>query len=396
MSHPMRVPPVDHAALSPRQTHVSLKMGRYGTADAPKLMRTALNYPEFARSIGRLSTRVTLTTDLTPRLYQLACLRTVWLCDSEYLWARHRDESLALGISEDDLYQVAVGPTGTLTGLDRLVVEATDEMHFTHYLSDARWAGFDHLGHNAPLDLMSTYGFYVTLAAFANSTGIQLEEGVGGYSDALIALKAAPQPRWPGSAPDPYPKRVMEADYSKLSPVQIEQTNRMGRRGLPTTSKLQKAMINYPEFLKALSPFGIRAIDRTSLPPRVWQLACMRAVWLCDSEYLWSQHRKACLLIGVTDEDLHGVAEGPDSDRLQGFDRVVVRAVDDLYFGNRLSDESWAAFQATGPEGVTDLILVYGLYIIQACLARNFGTTLENNTQGYLPELEPLRINQQR
>lgn len=193
-----------------------------------------------------------------------------------------------------------------------------------------------------------------------------------------------------------YPKRVMEADYDKLSPAQLEQTNRMGRRGLPTTSKLQKAMINYPAFLAAISPFGKRAIDDTCLPTRVWQLACMRTVWLCDSEYLWAQHRKACLLIGVTDEDLLGVAEGSGGEHLKGFDRVVVQAVDELYFHNRLSDETWGQFDQFGTEGVTDLMLVYGLYILQACVARNFGTTLEPNTVGYLPELEPLRVNQQR
>ena len=45
---------------------------------------------------------------------------------------------------------------------------------------------------------------------------------------------------------------------------------------------------------------------------------------------------------------------------------------------------------------MTDLVLVYGLYVLQSCVARNFGTTLEPNSLGYLPELEPLRENQQR
>jgi alkylhydroperoxidase family enzyme len=391
MPHPMRVAPVDHAALSPRQQHVSVKMGRFGTADAANLMKTALNYPEFARAIGRISTRVTLTTDLPPRLWQLACLRTVWLCGSEYLWARHRDEALALGIGEDELLKVARG--SGLTGLDALVVQAVDEMHWTHYLGADSWVGFDQFGHNAVMDLMTTYAFYVTLSAFANSAGVQLDEGLAGYSDALRALKPATSAL---KALREYSKRVEEADYSKLTPAQLEQTGRMGRRGLPTTSKLQKAMINYPTFLAAMAPFGKRAIDDTCLPTRVWQLACMRTVWLCDSEYLWSQHRKACLLIGVTDEDLQGVAEGPKSDLLKGFDKVVVSAIDELYFDNRLSDATWGQFDQFGTEGVTDLILVYGLYVLQSCVARNFGTTLEPNTSGYLPELESLRVNQQR
>ncbi len=159
--------PVDHSALSPRQAQISVKMGRFGTADASNLMKTVLNYPEFARSIGRISTRVTLTGDLPPRLYQLACMRTVWLCDSEYLWGRHRQECLALGVTDAELREVASGGGG-LKGLDKLVVEAIDEMHHNHYLTDVQWRGFDHFGHNAPMDLMTLYGFYVTMSGFAN------------------------------------------------------------------------------------------------------------------------------------------------------------------------------------------------------------------------------------
>ncbi|MBL4803126.1 MAG: hypothetical protein JKY45_14675 [Emcibacter sp.] len=170
----------------------------------------------------------------------------------------------------------------------------------------------------------------------------------------------------------------------------------MGRRGLAGTSKLQKEMINYVDFIKSIAPFGKRAIDTTCLPARVWQLACMRTVWLCDSEYLWSQHRKACLKFGVTDQDLYGVAEGPESSSLEGFDKVIVSAVDDLYYRNRLSDENWEQLQQFGNEAVTDFILLYGLYIFQSCVARNFGTTLEENSLGFLPELDQFRKNQQR
>lgn len=405
MLYPVRVSPVDHDNLTPRQAEQSAKMGELGTRNASLLMRTLLNYPEFLRAIGRKATRVTETSCLPARLYQLGCMRTVWLCDSEYLWARHRAECLELGITDEELYEVAVGPASKkLSGADRLIVEAIDEMHYTHYLSDAKWTGFDEFGDNAVMDVMCTYSFYVTMAAAANSFGVPLDEGLSGYSAELAKLKAnqdttvaaKAKEAFIGKAIEDYPMRVKEADYSNLTPEQLEQTARMGRRGKASTSKLQKCMINYVDFLKALSPFGKRGIDTTCLPPRVWQLACMRTVWLCDSEYLWSQHRKACLKFGVTDEDLYGVAEGPGSTSLKGFDRITVSAIDDLYYNNRISDENWGKFDQFGTEGITDLIVVYGLYVLQSCVARNFATTLEPNSLGYLPELEPLRVNQHR
>jgi alkylhydroperoxidase family enzyme len=391
--YPMRVPPADFSKLSARQAVVRIKMGRYGEDDTSDMMKTFLNYPEFARSIGRIGTRVTLTSDLPPRLARLASLRTAWLCDSEYLWAHVREQCLALGIGDEALYAVASGgETEALQGMEKHIVEAIDELHYAHYLSDEKWYRIDRLGPNALMDIMTTHGFFVSLAAAVNSMGVQLEKGIVGYGDKFRALKSSGSDGGKGLvALRQLPKRVFEADYANLNPQQLEQTGRMGRRGKPNTSKLQKAMINYPDFLASMAPFGKRAIDDTCLPQRVWQLACMRTVWLCDSEYLWSQHRKASLKLGVTDEDLLGVAEGPASPSLKGFDRVVVSAVDDLYFNNRISDGNWSQFDQFGTEGVTDLILVYGLYILQSCVARNFGTTLEDGSVGYLPELDRFR-----
>ncbi|WP_432825761.1 carboxymuconolactone decarboxylase family protein [Dactylosporangium sp. CA-092794] len=393
MRYPTRVKPVDFGSLSQRQEAIRVKMGPYGEEGTSAMMRTFLNYPEFVRSIGRIGTRVTLTSDLPKPLAALASLRTTWLCDCEYLWAQIRQEALGGRITEAQVGAIAAGEYDALTSIERHLVEAIDEMHDTHYLSEEKWYRVGLLGPNAVMDLMTTYGFFVTLSAAVNSMGVEFEDTVPGWGVPRPASVSANSGRTPLRE---IPKRVFEADYSLLSPQQIEQANRMGRRGKPTTSKLQKAMINYPDFLRSMSPFGKRAIDDSCLPPRVWQLAAMRTVWLCDSEYLWSQHRKACLQLGVTDEDLRGVAEGPRSTALNDFDRVIVSTVDDMYHHNRISDENWSQFDQFGPEGITDLILTYGLYVLQSCLARSFGTTLEENTLGYAPELEAYRDGQHR
>lgn len=391
MTYPTRVPPVDLHALSGRQEAIRIKLGPYGEPDTSLMWATFLNYPEFTRSLGRIGTRVFLTSELPPRSVRLAALRTARLCGSDYLWAHLRDQARALGLSDDELTEIATGGAEVrLDGIERHVVEAVDELHHTHYLSDEKWYRIDRLGPNAVLDLLTTYGFVVTLACAVNSMGVPLDECLTAPGE----LPAAP-----GSdlvATTHPPKRVFEADYAHLSPQQTEQASRMGRRGKPTTSKLQKAMMNYPEFLRSMAPFGKRAIDDTSLPARVWQIACMRTVWLCDSEYLWSQHRKACLKLGVTDSDLLGVAEGPDSTHLDDIDRLVVGTVDDLYLRHRISDVNWTRFAQFGDEGVTDLILVHGLYVLQSCVARSFGTTLEDGTPGYLPELDGLRAGRRR
>jgi alkylhydroperoxidase family enzyme len=393
MQYPTRVQPVDFEILTEKQKQVRVKMGVYGEDGTYDMMRTFLNFPEFTRSIGRLGSRVTITTELPSKMAALASLRTAWLCDCEYLWAVIAKETEKLGVTEADKQAITSGDYQALNGYERIVVEAVDEMHETHYLSEEKWYRIGCFGPTAVMDVMMTYSFFLTLSVSVNSMGVQLDSGLTGWG----VTRDPNVTKGTGRAPIRSPrKRVFEADYALLTPEQQEQAIRLGRRGKPTTSKLQKAMINYPAFGRAMCGFGKRGIDTSSLEPRVWQLAGMRTVWLCDSEYLWSQHRKACLNLGVTDEDLLGVVEGPGSQNLKGFDRIIVQAVDDMYYGNRLSDEAWEAFAELGPEAVTDLIIVYGLYVLQSCVARNFGTTLEPNSLGYLPELEPYRSNQQR
>jgi alkylhydroperoxidase family enzyme len=398
MTNQVRVAPVDFDQLSERQQEVRIKIGPFGEDDSTNnMMRTFLNFPEFSRAIGRPGTRANLTSELGRTYAQIAILRMVWLFDCEYLWAHHREAAKALGVSDAQIGDIVKGGVdGSLTGMAQQIVQAVDELHFTHYMSGEKWYRIGTLGHHACTDLFMVYGLYATLSAAVNSMGVQLEAGLDGYGAEIEASRPASSPVQHEAIRE-VPKRVFEAFYDELTPGQIAQTQRMGRRGKPTTSKLQRAMINYVDFLKHISPFGKRAIDTTSLPPRIWQLACMRTVWLCDSEYLWSQHGKVCMTkLGVSEAVLVGVAEGPDSDALEGDDRAVVKAVDEMYHNNRLSDESWAWLEGLGQEAVTDLLLVYGLYVNQSCLARSFGTDLEDGVPGFQPATEQFRRNQHR
>ncbi len=129
------------------------------------------------------------------------------------------------------------------------------------------------------MDLDDLYGFYVTMSGFANSTGVRLEEGFEGYAEDLKALRADHRPAERRGPAQLIQARWRQADYSAPSRVQLEQTNRMGRRGLPSTSKLQKGMINYPRLPQGhLAASALGAIDKTLPLPRIWQLACMRTV----------------------------------------------------------------------------------------------------------------------
>lgn len=192
MTYPRRLPYPDMDNLTPEQIELRKVMGpRRGGPNATKLMKMLVNFPTYANAIRSLGARTADNNSLPPRLYQIACMRVSWLCDAEYLWSQHRTASLALGITDEELYAVAVGPTNTvLKGLDQQVVQAIDELHFDHRFSDASWTQFDEpLGPDAKFDILMTHGIFVLQAGVANSTGTDLEDGVPGFSEELLALK---------------------------------------------------------------------------------------------------------------------------------------------------------------------------------------------------------------
>lgn len=193
-----------------------------------------------------------------------------------------------------------------------------------------------------------------------------------------------------------FPQRLPFPDFDNLTPEQTALRERMGpRRGGPNASKMMKFSLHFPIFIDAVGALGSRVADNSSLPPRLFQIACMRTVWLCNGEYLWSQHRLAGLKIGITDTDLFAVAQGPDADGLEGLDRAVVRAVDELHFDHRFSDESWTGFDAElGPDAKVDILLTYTNYVAFSAMANSMGVPLEDGQAGFAPELVELRRSQ--
>lgn len=195
-----------------------------------------------------------------------------------------------------------------------------------------------------------------------------------------------------------YPRRLPYPDLDNLTPEQIELRKSMGpRRGGPNATKLMKMLVNFPIYANALRSLGARTADNNSLPPRLYQIACMRASWLCDAEYLWCQHRTAALALGVTDEELYAVAVGPSNTVLKGLDQKVVRAIDELHFDHRLSDASWTQFdEPLGPDAKLDILMTHACFLMQAHFANSTGTDLEDGIPGFSEDLSALKREQQR
>src|SRR5262249_40371846 len=92
------------------------------------------------------------------------------------------------------------------------------------------------------------------------------------------------------------------------------------------------------------SPLGRFILDASSLPPREREIVMLRMGWLCQSEYEWAQHaRIGKAQAGLSNEDIHRIAEGPAAAGWSEFERTLLRMVDELRYDTMISDATWQA-----------------------------------------------------
>ena len=75
------------------------------------------------------------------------------------------------------------GPdTPGISDLDKLLLQATDELHDDAHISDTTWAGLSkHYDTQQMMDLVFTVGQYNLVSMALNSFGVQLDEGLPGW-----------------------------------------------------------------------------------------------------------------------------------------------------------------------------------------------------------------------
>jgi alkylhydroperoxidase family enzyme len=86
-------------------------------------------------------------------------------------------------MTDDEIRSAQTGPdTPGLPELDRLLLQATDELHGDAHVADATWAGLsEHLTTQQLMDVVFTVGQYNLVSMALNSFGVQLDDGVPGW-----------------------------------------------------------------------------------------------------------------------------------------------------------------------------------------------------------------------
>jgi len=147
------------------------------------IFRTLANHPDLARRWLVFANHILGKSTLAVRERELVILRIGYLCQAGYEWGQHVLIAREAGMTDDEIRSCRTGPaTPGLSELDRLLLQATDELHEDAHVSDETWQGLStHLSEQQLMDLVFTVGQYNLVSMALNSFGVQADEGLPGW-----------------------------------------------------------------------------------------------------------------------------------------------------------------------------------------------------------------------
>lgn len=181
---------------------------------------------------------------------------------------------------------------------------------------------------------------------------------------------------------------MMRLDKPRVPPLADDQIDAETRARLGGGPLLEifRTLAHHPKLLRRWLVFGTHVLGKNTLPARDRELLILRIGWLCRAEYEWTQHVLIGRGAGLSEEDIDRIAAGPDAAGLDDFDRVQLRAVDELYRDAFISDATWKALaERYDTEQMLDLIFTVGQYQLVSMALNSLGVQLDADLER-LPE----------
>jgi len=148
-------------------------------------------------------------------------------------------------------------------------------------------------------------------------------------------------------------------------------------------------LARHPQLLKRWLVFGGYILGKSTLPAREREIAILRMGWLCRAEYEWGHHVAIGKQVGLTDDDIRRIAEGPDAAGLDPFEATLLRAVDELHANTFIGDSTWKALaERYSTQQLLDFLFTAGQYKLVSMVLNSVGVRLEEGFDGFANEAQ--------
>ena len=162
-----------------------------------------------------------------------------------------------------------------------------------------------------------------------------------------------------------------------------EQAALVGGRDHPQGAlNIVRTLVQYPALFKAWMPFSGHVMFGTSLTPREREILVLRTGFLCRSAYEVAQHTVIARQVGLSDQEIEAVENGGKGKALSDFDRMLIKAADELVGDHCISDKTWAALSARySREQMMDLVFTVANYTLVSVALNSFGVQIEADVE---------------
>jgi len=181
--------------------------------------------------------------------------------------------------------------------------------------------------------------------------------------------------------PDPRVEPLRESEWSDevraiLGPLE--------KAGGGRVLNIFATLAHHPDLMRRWLVFGNHVLGKSTLPPRVREIAILRIGWLCRSAYEWGQHVIIARGLGMTDEEIARIAAGPDADGWSEDEALVLRATDELHADARIADPTWEGLaRHFDRRQLMDLVFAVGQYNLVSMALNSFGVVPDAGVPGF-------------
>ena len=172
-----------------------------------------------------------------------------------------------------------------------------------------------------------------------------------------------------------------EGEWDEELRPTLEPTRAIGRGKVPN---VLATIARHPKLLKRWNTFGNHVLFKSTLPPRDREILILRVGWLCRAEYEWGQHVVIGRRVGLSDDDIARIREGPEAPGWSPFDAALVRAADELHADAFVSDDTWKTLAAGyDTRQMMDVVFTVGQYTVVSRALNSFGVQHDPGIEGF-------------
>jgi len=123
---------------------------------------------------------------------------------------------------------------------------------------------------------------------------------------------------------------------------------------------------------------GAALLTKSQLDPVLRELAIVRVGLLCRAAYEVFQHDRVARRVGVSEDKIQALRDGPDSPVFNDIERRVLRYTDAVVLNVKAGDSTFAAVaEVLSHRELAELTLTIGYYMMVSRFLENFEVEIE-------------------